>query len=83
MDNFSPCLKLSPSSRKDISLKDGSIKDAILLSCVNLCLVFVHGGGLEANQWLANLGVEPKFVGGLHVANEATMDIFEMALLVK
>lgn len=76
-------VKYGGAAMKDASLKDGVIKDLVLLSCVGLRPVFVHGGGPEINQWLAKLGIEPKFEGGLRVTDEATMEIVEMVLVGK
>lgn len=76
-------VKYGGAAMKDESLKDGVIKDLVLLSCVGLRPVFVHGGGPEINQWLAKLGIEPKFEGGLRVTDDATMEIVEMVLVGK
>ena len=76
-------VKYGGAAMKDPSLKDGVIKDLVLLSCVGLRPVFVHGGGPEINQWLGKLGIEPKFEGGLRVTDEATMEIVEMVLAGK
>ena len=37
--------------------------------------VVVHGGGPEVTEWSARLGIEPRFVEGLRVTDEATMDV--------
>ncbi|KAH7352679.1 hypothetical protein KP509_19G058200 [Ceratopteris richardii] len=76
-------VKYGGAAMKDESLKDGVIKDLVLLSCVGLRPVFVHGGGPEINQWLGKLGILPKFEGGLRVTDEATMEIVEMVLVGK
>lgn len=76
-------VKYGGAAMKDESLKDSVIKDLVLLSCVGLRPVFVHGGGPEINQWLAKLGIQPKFEGGLRVTDEATMEIVEMVLVGK
>lgn len=76
-------VKYGGAAMKEASLKDSVIKDLVLLSCVGLRPVFVHGGGPEINQWLAKLGIEPKFEGGLRVTDEATMEVVEMVLAGK
>lgn len=81
--NKTVVVKYGGAAMKDASLKDGVIKDLVLLSCVGLRPVFVHGGGPEINQWLSKLGIEPKFEGGLRVTDEATMEIVEMVLVGK
>lgn len=76
-------VKYGGAAMKDDRLKDSVIKDLVLLSCVGLRPVFVHGGGPEINQWLAKIGVEPKFEGGLRVTDEVTMEVVEMVLVGK
>ncbi|MEG0368743.1 MAG: acetylglutamate kinase, partial [Hungatella sp.] len=40
----------------------------------------VHGGGKEISKWVNKVGMEAKFVNGLRVTDEATMEIAEMVL---
>ena len=42
--------------------------------------VIVHGGGKEISRWVDKVGKEPKFVDGLRVTDEETMEIAEMVL---
>jgi acetylglutamate kinase len=49
---------------KDESLKERVIKDMVLLSCVGLRPVLVHGGDAEINQWLGKVGTKPEFKNG-------------------
>ncbi|KAF3323750.1 Acetylglutamate kinase [Carex littledalei] len=63
--------------------RDSVIKDLVLLSCVGLRMVLVHGGGPEINSWLAKIGVEPQFINGLRVTDEVTMEVVEMVLVGK
>jgi len=49
---------------KGESLKERVIKDMVLLSCVGLRPVLVHGVDAEINQWLGKLGIKPEFVNG-------------------
>ncbi|CAM6089118.1 unnamed protein product [Calypogeia fissa] len=76
-------VKYGGAAMKDPSLKDGVIKDLVLLSCVGLRPVLVHGGGPEINSWLNKLGIEPNFKNGLRVTDAATMEIVEMVLVGK
>lgn len=76
-------VKYGGAAMKDESLKDGVIKDLVLLSCVGMRPVLVHGGGPEINQWLSKLGIEPKFKNGLRVTDAATMEVVEMVLVGK
>ncbi|KAG6555150.1 hypothetical protein Mapa_003185 [Marchantia paleacea] len=76
-------VKYGGAAMKDPSLKDGVIKDLVLLSCVGLRPVLVHGGGPEINSWLTKLGIEPKFKNGVRVTDAATMEVVEMVLVGK
>jgi acetylglutamate kinase len=42
--------------------------------------VVVHGGGPQINEMLSRLNIESKFVNGLRVTDEATMQIVQMVL---
>jgi len=42
--------------------------------------VIVHGGGPAINETLGKLGIESRFLGGLRVTDEATLDVVEMVL---
>jgi acetylglutamate kinase len=42
--------------------------------------VIVHGGGPAINETLGKLGIESRFVDGLRVTDEATLDVVEMVL---
>jgi len=67
----------------DPTLKEGVIRDLVLLSTVGIRPVLVHGGGPEINGWLQRLGIEPQFRGGLRVTDDATMEVVEMVLVGK
>lgn len=41
----------------------------MLLSCVGIRPVLVHGGGPEINSWLEKLGIESNFKNGLRVTD--------------
>jgi len=64
-------------------LKMAVIKNVILLSCVGINVVLVHGGGPEINEMLKKIGKESKFVDGLRVTDEETMDIVQQVLCGK
>lgn len=55
----------------------------MLLSTVGIRPILVHGGGPEINGWLKRLDIQPKFLNGLRVTDEATMEIVEMVLVGK
>ncbi|RMF27105.1 MAG: acetylglutamate kinase [Cyanobacteria bacterium J083] len=74
-------VKYGGAAMKEEYLKDKVIRDIILLSCIGVRLVVVHGGGPEINSWLDKLGIEPQFKNGLRVTDAATMDVVEMVLV--
>lgn len=64
-------------------LKNAVIRDIVLLNCVGIKIVMVHGGGPEINSVLNKIGKESKFINGLRVTDEETMDVVEMVLAGK
>jgi acetylglutamate kinase len=55
-------------------------EDVVLLKAVGINPVVVHGGGPQIGAMLERLGVATRFVGGLRVTDEATMEVAEMVL---
>jgi acetylglutamate kinase len=64
-------------------LKAAVIQDVILLSCVGIRTVLVHGGGPEIEAMLNAVGKESRFVRGLRYTDEETMEIVQMVLCGK
>jgi len=62
-------------------LKDSFARDVILLKWVGIKPVIVHGGGPQIGALMKRLGKEPRFVGGMRVTDEETMQIVEMVLV--
>lgn len=73
-------VKYGGSAMIDENLKKEVIRDVALLKVVGFKPVIVHGGGKEISKWVKAAGMEPKFVNGLRVTDEATMEIAEMVL---
>ncbi|MBB3034087.1 acetylglutamate kinase [Alteriqipengyuania lutimaris] len=55
-------------------------QDVVLLKAVGINPVVVHGGGPQIGAMLGRLGVESRFVDGLRVTDEATVEVAEMVL---
>ena len=55
-------------------------QDVVLLKAVGINPVVVHGGGPQIGAMLERVGVESRFVDGLRVTDEATVEIAEMVL---
>jgi acetylglutamate kinase len=52
------------------------MKDLVLLWCLGLKPVLVHGGGPEINKWLSKMNIAPNFSpSGLRVTDAETMDV--------
>ena len=55
-------------------------EDIVLMHTVGIRPVVVHGGGPQINDMLSRLNIESKFVDGLRVTDEATMQVVQMVL---
>jgi acetylglutamate kinase len=64
----------------DEDLKASFAKDICLLRYVGIHVVVVHGGGPQINETLGRMGVASKFVSGLRITDDETMDVVEMVL---
>lgn len=64
-------------------LKEAVMNDLVLLTTVGIKVVLVHGGGPEINKTLSKIGVESKFVDGLRVTDQETIDVVQMVLAGK
>jgi acetylglutamate kinase len=64
-------------------LKESFAQDVVLLKYVGMNPVIVHGGGPQIDQMLERLGIESRFVRGMRVTDEPTMDVVEMVLTGK
>lgn len=64
-------------------LKDSVIRDIVLLQLIGVKVVLVHGGGPEITDMLGKIGKESKFVNGLRVTDQETVDVALMVLAGK
>jgi acetylglutamate kinase len=55
-------------------------KDIVLLKYVGIDPVIVHGGGPQIEKLLTRLDIPTRFVEGLRVTDEATLEVVEMVL---
>ena len=73
-------VKYGGSAMVDEELKKHVIQDVTLLKLVGFKPIIVHGGGKEISRWVGKVGMEPRFINGLRVTDEDTMEIVEMVL---
>jgi acetylglutamate kinase len=76
-------IKYGGHAMEDETLKDSFAQDIALLKYVGMNPVIVHGGGPQIDAALQKSGIESRFVRGLRVTDEATMDVVEMVLVGK
>ena len=69
-------IKYGGSAMVDEELKKKVIEDVTLLKLVGFKPIIVHGGGKEISKWVGKVGMEPKFINGLRVTDEDTMEDF-------
>lgn len=73
-------VKYGGSAMSNEELQKNVIKDVTLLKLVGFKPIIVHGGGKEISKWVEKTGKEAKFINGLRVTDEETMEIAEMVL---
>jgi acetylglutamate kinase len=76
-------IKYGGSAMTDAGLKECFAQDVALLSFVGLKPIIVHGGGPQIGALLKKIGKESRFIAGLRVTDEETMDVVEMVLVAK
>ena len=74
-------IKYGGAAMEQTELKAPFARDVILLRCVGINPVIVHGGGPQIGALMKRLGKEPQFVGGMRVTDEETVEIVEMVLV--
>ena len=76
-------IKYGGAAMRDEELREAFATDVVLLKYVGLNPVIVHGGGPEITEYMQRLGMEVKFVEGLRVSDERTVEVAKMVLLGK
>ncbi len=64
----------------DEQLKTDFARDVTLLKYVGMNPVVVHGGGPQISKVLKQMGIDSRFVKGMRLTDEPTMDVVEMVL---
>ena len=65
----------------DEDLKDKFARDLVMMKYIGMNPVVVHGGGPQIGSLLKKLGKESKFIQGMRVTDQETMNIVEMVLV--
>ena len=73
-------VKFGGSVMDDQAAVSAILKDIAFMACVGLRPVVVHGGGKAISQRMKEVGVQPRFVHGLRVTDEAAMQVVEQVL---
>ncbi|GKX31122.1 acetylglutamate kinase [Vallitalea longa] len=73
-------IKYGGSAMVDEAIKISVIQDIVLMKLVGLKPVIVHGGGKEISNMLSKIGKESKFIDGLRVTDDETVQVAEMVL---
>jgi len=76
-------VKYGGAAMTDDAVKAAVMQDLVLMSCVGIRTVLVHGGGPEIDALLGRLGMETKRVRGLRYTDAETMDVVQMVLAGK
>src|SRR2546427_4205782 len=76
-------IKYGGAAMERADLKEPFALDVILLRLVGINPVIVHGGGPQIGALMKRLGKESRFVGGMRVTDEETIEIVEMVLVGK
>jgi acetylglutamate kinase len=76
-------IKYGGAAMTDDALKEDFARDVVLLKYVGMNPIVVHGGGPDITSYMERLGMEVKFVEGMRVSDEATVEIAKMVLVGK
>ena len=73
-------IKFGGNAMTDPELHESFARDVVLMKLVGMNPIVVHGGGPQIGQLLNRLGIESRFIGGMRVTDEETVDVVEMVL---
>jgi acetylglutamate kinase len=76
-------IKYGGAAMTDPELTEDFARDVVLLKYVGMNPVVVHGGGPDITRYMERLGMEVRFVEGLRVSDEATVEVAKMVLVGK
>src|SRR5919112_5498990 len=76
-------IKYGGNAMTESSLKERFAQDIVLLKYVGINPVIIHGGGPQIDQVLDKMGITSRYVRGMRVTDQETLDIVEMVLVGK
>jgi len=76
-------IKYGGAAMVEPELTEEFARDVVLLKYVGMNPVVVHGGGPDITSYMERLGMEVRFVEGLRVSDEATVEVAKMVLVGK
>ena len=74
-------IKMGGSVLSDENLFNNLIQDIVILKKLNLSIFLIHGGGSKISSKLNASNIESKFINGLRVTNDKTINIVEEVLV--
>lgn len=80
LDRKTVVIKFGGNAMVDEGLKSSFAQDIVLLKQVGVNPVIVHGGGPQIGKLLEQIGKKSRFIEGMRVTDNETMDIVEMVL---
>jgi len=80
LDRKTVVIKFGGNAMVDEALKTSFAQDIVLLKQVGVNPVIVHGGGPQIGKLLEQIGKKSRFIEGMRVTDNETMDVVEMVL---
>ncbi|MEM7563634.1 MAG: acetylglutamate kinase [Pseudomonadota bacterium] len=80
LDQKTVVIKFGGNAMVDENLKSSFAQDIVLLKQVGVNPVIVHGGGPQIGKLLEQIGKKSRFIEGMRVTDNETMDVVEMVL---
>ncbi len=74
-------VKIGGSMMEKDTMLQSALNDLILMKYVGMKVVLIHGGGKQITKIMEEKGIEAKFVDGLRVTDEETINIVKMVLI--
>jgi acetylglutamate kinase len=76
-------IKIGGSVLGEEEMLNSLLQDVVLLNLIGMRIVLVHGGGPEISEEMRKMKIKPKFIEGLRVTDEKTMEILHEQLAGK